>query len=107
MVKSVVQKLFKLFRRKCYSEQTGFMLNLLTLKIDNAEIAQNFQKHQANKLDRLLWGGIAASIAFVVSTSLNAFAYKKGPRVLVLCNALLMVLVVAFKAFRSKFPNKT
>jgi hypothetical protein len=83
------------------------MLDLLTLRITNVEVSKNFENHQAKKLDRLLWGGIVANAVYLLNACLNAFAFKNGPLITVLCDALMFILVVSFKVFRSRFRRNT
>ena len=78
------------------------MLTMFTLRIKNKQVAHNFEKHQAQKVDRILWGGILASAGNLVWSCLSFFVYNSGPGVAVICNALLLLLAFAFKIFRNK-----
>jgi len=78
------------------------MLNLLTLKISNHEVSKNYEKYQAKKNDRVLWGALAAQVFSLLSSCYNAFGTKTGPVVTVLSNTLILVLLVCFKIFRYK-----
>ena len=46
IISSLIAKVKKLYRGYCYSEKTGYMLNLLTLNISNEEVAQNYEQYQ-------------------------------------------------------------
>jgi len=81
------------------------MLNLFTLRIKNKQVALSFEKHQAQKLDRLLWGGVITASSYLVWSCLSAFSYNTGPGVSVACNAIMLSLVFAFKIFRQKTNN--
>jgi hypothetical protein len=81
------------------------MLNHLTLNISNKEVAKNFQNHQAQQLDRLLYGGILSSGVYLISTIVNAKTNNSGPWIAVVNNAIIFSLMVLFRLFRFYFKE--
>ena len=82
------------------------MLNLLTLHIQNKKVSQNYAQHQANTVDRLLWGGIAAVVLYMLNCLLISIVSKKHPQpVVIIINSLLLIIVVVCKLFKRTFPT--
>ena len=106
-MKEICLIFFELPSSKFQSVKTSFMLNHLTLQIRNKEVARNFEVHQAQKIDRLLYGGILGAGVYLVSSIINAQINKSGPWVAVLNNAFIFPLMVTFRFFRFCFKANT
>ena len=85
-----------------FNQQTGYMLNSLTLQINNVEVAQNCGQHQARKFDTFLTACAVIGTPVLINSSITAFVTKNGHSVAVLNNALCLLFVLVFKVFRYK-----
>lgn len=47
---SLKSRIIKIYRRLCFSEKTGFMLNLLTLHISDEKVSLDYEEYQVSKV---------------------------------------------------------
>lgn len=76
------------------------MLNYLTLKISNKEVARNLDLHQAQKIDRLLSASIIGGSIYMISSIIDAWLFKSGPWVGALNILCFLPFVTSFRIFR-------
>ena len=92
-IRTKVQKLIA-------NQETGYMLNTLTLQIRNSEVTQNCEQHQARKFDTFLNACIVIGVCVLILSSTTAFGTKTGHAVAVLNNALCLFFILVFKLYR-------
>ena len=94
------QKL-QLFKKNfLFQQQTGRILNHLTLRISNDEVLQNYNHHQAQKFDRILWFAIPGTFAFFISDLLN-----KDARLVWLQHLIVLLIFIVYIVIRRTFKN--
>ena len=78
---------------------------MLTLKINNKQVSQNLEKHQAQKTDRIFLGGVFTVTGNLIWSCLSAFVFQNGPVVAVLSNSILLFLTLVYIVCRFKFQT--
>ena len=88
--------------RFMFKQETGYLLNMLTLRIKNNEIAWNCQQHHARKFDTLFTAFFVCGLWALILSCVTCFITKTGHAVAVLNNALCLFFLIAFKLHRWK-----
>ena len=95
----IYSTLLNKFLNFVYGERSS-MLNLLSLRVSNKQIAQHLESHRAKRLDRVMWVGGLLTFVFLIESIIKTFVTKTGAPVRILSNAIMLALFMAFKVCR-------
>ena len=81
--------------RKCFDEETGYLLNYVTLIISDPELEMQVKKHRGKQFERMIWPVTFILVASFLSTVYKLY-FTKSDHPIWMVTASLDLLVLAY-----------
>lgn len=89
-----------------YSKETRYLLNYLTLHVNNREIRQAIAEHRTNLIYRIYWPIVCLCVGTFILSIINFHLIKIGHPFLVVTGACIVSIAVLLTIFKKiKKPN--
>ncbi len=89
------QRIRRFLRKHLYHEETGFLLNYLTLKIDDPAIERELAVHRGNQFLRIVTPTTIFSILSLLSTIYSLYVQKSGNPMMIV-TGIITILIMLF-----------
>lgn len=89
-------RLGRYLKKKCYAEETGFLLNYVTLVISEPEIKKQLFNHRGEQFKRIIWPITVSLVLSFLQTVYDLYFLKTGHPIWIVTASLDLLLLVFF-----------
>ena len=94
MSNNILSKLTSKFKDKMYAEETGYLLNYLTLHIKDAELTNQVSLHIGKQFERIMIPGTLIVCLGCITTCINLFVYNSGHPINLITNGIDILFTI-------------
>ena len=89
-------RLGRYLKKRCYDEETGFLLNYVTLVISEPEIKKQLFNHKGEQFKRIIWPITVSLVLSFLQTVYDLYFLKTGHPIWIVTASLDLLLLVFF-----------